>query len=278
MKKQYLTGAVILLLLCGGCTDTGVPMPEPTATEVPGEAPTEAPTAIPLDGLSNDCRGWGFRRMPGRPEFTARQREEMETYRCIYMGSEEEKRLYLTFDEGYENGYTPMILDVLQKTATPAAFFITGAYLEREPELVCRMVAEGHTVGNHSMNHPGLPSIGDNEAAAQEITMLAERFSALTGQEMTYFRPPRGEYSPRTLAIADNLGYTNVFWSLAYRDWDTDAQRGAEHAYREVTGQLHPGCVILLHAVSRDNAEALERIINDAKAQGYTFCPLSEFR
>ena len=281
MKNRWIAGSVAVLFMLGGC--------HAAPTELPGEEsaipeenetslPTEAPSEIPLSGLSNECRGWGFRRLPvGRPEFTAQQKEEMETYHCLYMGEKDEKRLYLTFDEGYENGYTPQILDTLQKTGTPAAFFITGAYLEREPELVDRMVAEGHTVGNHSLNHPSLPTL-DDEAAAKEITELENRFFAQTGRHMTYFRPPRGEYSPRTLALADNLGYTNVFWSLAYLDWDTEKQRGEEYAYREVMKNLHPGCVILLHAVSRDNAAALERIICDAKSEGYEFYPLDEYR
>lgn len=270
--------ALSALLFFSGC-GKGKSDPPVTPTPTPPEILTETPTEIPIEGLSNACEGWGFRRLPiGRPEFTAQQIEEMETYRCIYMGSEKEKRLYLTFDEGYENGYTPSILDTLKKTGTPAAFFITGAYLEREPELVERMVEEGHTVGNHSLNHPSLPSVTDDQEAMHEIKELENRFTSLTGRPMTYFRPPRGEYSPRTLALANNLGYTNVFWSLAYLDWDTEKQRGEEYAYHEIMKNLHPGCVILLHAVSKDNAAVLERIITDARSEGYEFYSLEEYR
>ena len=281
MKKKGLFFLCVILLL-SGC-DQALPADETKATERATEeiteAVTESPTAIPLAGRSNECNGWGFRRLGfGRPEFTSAQEADMEDFRCIYMGNGEEKRLYLTFDEGYENGYTPQILDVLKKTNTPAAFFITGAYLEREKELVGRMVEEGHIVGNHSLNHPSMPSLTIDSDAEREISELDQRFSEQFGIHMHYFRPPRGEYSQRTLALADNMGYTNVFWSLAYFDWNTNLQKGTDYAYSQIMKNLHNGCVLLLHAVSVDNANVLERVITDARGEGYEFYSLDEYR
>lgn len=277
MKKWFLFCLGVMLIF-GGCAKESASTLE-EATECPSTIPTEQPTAIPLGTLSGDCNGWGFRRLGfGRPEFTAAQETDMERFDCIYMGEETEKRLYLTFDEGYENGYTGKILDVLQKTETPAAFFITGAYLEREPELVERMVKEGHIVGNHSLNHPSMPSLPSVAEVEREVASLEKKFFDAFGEHMTYFRPPRGEYSQRTLAITANMGYTNTFWSLAYEDWHQDKVQGADYAYRQVMENLHSGCVLLLHAVSKDNADALERIITDARGQGYIFCPLDEYK
>ncbi len=281
MKKRILI-LIFAVLLCGGCTkETTAPseVPTPSATETVTQAATEMPTKIPIDGLSNELCGWGFRRLGfGRPEFTATQETDMENFHCIYMGEETEKRLYLTFDEGYENGYTEKILDTLKKTNTPAAFFITGAYLEREEELVGRMVEEGHIVGNHSLNHPSMPSLLREADIEKEISSLEKNFYDTFGAHMTYFRPPRGEYSARTLAITKNLGYTSVFWSLAYEDWHQDRVQGADYAYSQVMKNLHPGCVLLLHAVSKDNADALERIITDARSEGYEFYSLDDYQ
>lgn len=278
MEKRILA-LIFVLLLCGGCTKEPMPTMPEEATECSTAAPTAAPTAIPLERLSDECNGWGFRRLGfGRPEFTSAQETDMENFGCVYMGEEEEKRLYLTFDEGYENGYTGQILDVLKKTETPAAFFITGAYLEREPELVGRMVEEGHIVGNHSLNHPSMPSLGSVADVEREVSALEKNFYDSFGKTMNYFRPPRGEYSQRTLAITANMGYTNVFWSLAYEDWHQDKIQGASYAYDQVMGNLHNGCVLLLHAVSKDNADALEKIITDARAQGYEFYSLDDYK
>ena len=281
-KKVLMTVGFCLLLTfagCGGGADEDAASVTDAPTEQVTATPTETATEIPLVGLSNESKGWGFRRMEsGRPEFTAEQQKEMADYHCIYMGKDGEKRLYLTFDEGYENGYTAQILDVLQKTHTPAAFFVTGAYLEREPELVGRMVNEGHIVGNHTLNHPSMPSVIVDADAQKEICALDDRFFDLFGVHMTYFRPPKGEYSARTLAIANNLGYTNVFWSAAYQDWDVNVQKGVDYAYTQIMDQLHPGCVMLLHAVSPDNANVLERFITDARSQGYEFYSLDDYQ
>lgn len=225
----------------------------------------------------NTQRGWGFRKMSPRPEFTAEQQQQMDSFSCLYMGNEKEKVMYLTFDEGYENGYTSKILDVLKEKNVPAAFFVTGAYLKSEEKLVSRMLKEGHIVGNHSLNHPSLPQMSDSEIEHELYSMdlmLFEKF----GTSMEYLRAPRGEYSTRTLDITQKMGYKNVFWSLAYVDWKTDSQRGADYALKSVTEQFHNGAVILLHAVSADNAAAMGAIIDAARAQGYEFKSLKEYK
>ncbi|MEO3945431.1 delta-lactam-biosynthetic de-N-acetylase [Gorillibacterium sp. CAU 1737] len=181
------------------------------------------------------------------------------------------KELYLTFDNGYENGYTPPILDTLRNKKVPAIFFLTGHYVLSKPELVKRMAAEGHLVGNHSWSHPDMTQVSDAKIR-EELAKVKEAVVKLTGKpDMAYLRPPRGIFNERVLRVSAEEGYSNVFWSVAYKDWDPNEQRGAEYAYRQVMAQLHPGAVILLHSVSRDNAEALGRIIDDARKLGYEF-------
>lgn len=232
-----------------------------------------------INALGNDSSGWGFVKKPGDfPEFTAGQIEMMGKYSCIYEGNKEEKCLYLTFDEGYENGYTASILDTLKEKGVKAAFFITGPYLDSNFDLIKRMLDEGHIVGNHTVRHPNMPSLGTAEKMQQEITELDMKLYETFGVHTKYFRPPEGSYSERSLAAANAAGYKNVLWSFAYRDWETDKQRGAEYAVESVVPYLHNGCVMLLHAVSKDNAEALGTIIDEARSQGYIFKSLDEFK
>ena len=229
------------------------------------------------DTLSEKKESWGMRRKaPERPEFTQKQTEMMDKYGCIYMGSSEKKYLYLTFDEGYENGQTGKILDTLKEKGVKAAFFITGDYFKSEGELVDRMVKEGHIVGNHTMNHPCLPNVND-EKLEGEVLSLDYAFYNKYGSHMKFFRAPEGAYSEKTLNLTKKLGYTNVFWSFAYDDWYTDRQRGSDYALKKTCENLHSGCVILLHAVSQDNAAALGDIIDTARRDGYEFLPLNEY-
>lgn len=233
---------------------------------------------IAEDKLSCKKESWGMRRNPpNRPEFTDNQITMMDKYGCIYMGADEQKYLYLTFDEGYENGQTAKILDVLKEKGVKAAFFITGDYFKAEGALVDRMVDEGHVVGNHTMKHPCVPEIDSVEKIEEEVLSLDRAFYAKYEKHMSFFRPPEGAYSERTLAVTRALGYTNVFWSFAYDDWYRDKQRGADYAYNKTMQNLHPGCVILLHAVSRDNADALGNIIDSAREEGYEFLSLEEY-
>ena len=227
-------------------------------------------------GLSSEGHGWGFVRKKGdAPDIPKEQVELLRKYNGEYMSQKDEKNLYLTFDEGYENGFTPVILDVLKKTDTPAAFFVTGPYLKGQDEIIKRMIEEGHIIGNHTVNHLNLPKQSP-ETVENEIVALNTMCEEMYGYKMTYMRPPEGEFSEKTLDISNSLGMRNIMWSFAYKDWDINAQKGADYAYQSVMPYLHNGCVILLHAVSSDNASALERIINDAKAQGYTFKSLDE--
>jgi peptidoglycan-N-acetylmuramic acid deacetylase len=200
----------------------------------------------------------------------------LQRHGAIFLGDTTKKELYLTFDNGYENGYTAKVLDVLKEKKVPAIFFVTGHYVKDQPELVKRMAAEGHLIGNHSWSHPDMSGISSGKIG-DELVKVKDGVSQLTGrQDMQYLRPPRGIFSDRVLAVSKEQGYTSVFWSVAYKDWDTKAQRGWKYAYDSVMSQLHPGAVILLHSVSRDNAEALGKIIDDARVQGYEFKNLDQ--
>ncbi len=242
---------------------------------------TEAPESVlrsenVYSSLDNKLIAWGLKKNKGQkpdvPDSIVKLLDENDAFYLSKSG----KNLYLTFDEGYENGYSAQILDVLKQSGTPAAFFITGDYLKNEPELVKRMVDEGHIVGNHTKNHPSMPSVTNLPKIVEEITGLDDEFYALTGKHMKYIRPPKGEFSERTLAISKDLGYKTVFWSFAYADWERGKVNGAQYAYEHVMPYLHDGAVILLHAVSKDNADALSQIIIDARAKGYTFKSLDE--
>ncbi|XEC95201.1 delta-lactam-biosynthetic de-N-acetylase [Paenibacillus tarimensis] len=194
----------------------------------------------------------------------------------VFLGDTGQKNLYLTFDNGYENGYTEPILDVLNERQVPAAFFVTGHYIKDQPELLKRMVREGHIIGNHSWSHPDMTTLSD-EQIKTELNKVKQAVREVTGQQdMAFLRPPRGIFSSRTLAVSRAAGYTNVFWSVAYKDWETKRQQGWKYAYDQVVAQLHPGAVILLHSVSQDNALALGEIIETARKQGYEFRSLKE--
>ena len=180
------------------------------------------------------------------------------------------KSIYLTFDCGYENGITPGILDTLKEKGVPAAFFVTMPYITSSPELVARMINEGHIVGNHSDHHPDFACISREKMAA-EIESVDNILRTQFGYSSPYFRFPAGSYNESALQLVQSVGFTSVFWSSAYADWDPNAQKGADYAFTTVTSRLHPGCVLLLHAVSSDNAAALGDIIDFARAQGYEF-------
>ena len=219
----------------------------------------------------NDQKSWWFRRTNTNVPPTAQGEIAIQNYDAYYLGDITDKVIYLTFDEGYENGCTEKILDILKANDVKATFFVTKSYIESEPELIKRMVAEGHVVGNHSDTHPDMTTISD-EQIVSEIENCAESFKALTGQEMPrFFRPPAGAYSIRTLEKTQEVGYKTIFWIFAYRDWVTDDQPGADVAYETVMNNYHNGCIMLLHAVSESNTEALDSIIKDIKAAGYSF-------
>jgi peptidoglycan-N-acetylmuramic acid deacetylase len=229
-----------------------------------------------LDSLDNTKQGWGMGKQvdnDNRPVSCKRFQDKYGKYDAIFI-KENTKNIYLTFDEGYENGYTSKILDVLKEKKAPAVFFVTYDYVKRNPELVQRMIDEGHVVGNHSYTHPSMPTLSLSKAS-NEITALHNYVKENFNYTMTLFRPPMGEFSERTLALTQSLGYKSVFWSFAYVDWDTNKQMGFDQAYTKVVSCLHNGAVYLLHAVSKDNAEILGSFIDEAEKEGYQFEKLS---
>ncbi|PLR92869.1 delta-lactam-biosynthetic de-N-acetylase [Bacillus sp. T33-2] len=227
---------------------------------------------------SNEPIHWGFKKgSDGKAADAGKPLEKIiEKHGAVYKGDPNKKDIYLTFDNGYENGYTEQILAVLKQEKVPATFFVTGHYLESAPELVEQMVYEGHTIGNHSWHHPDMTRISD-ERIKEELEKVRAATAELTGKKtMAYLRPPRGIFSERTMDIAKQAGYTHVFWSLAFVDWNTDQQKGWKYSYDKIMSQIHPGAVILLHTVSKDNADALEKVVKDLKKQGYTFKTLDD--
>lgn len=189
----------------------------------------------------------------------------------------DKKPIYLTFDSGYENGYTAEILDILKEKKVPAAFFLVGNYIEENPELVKRMVAEGHIVGNHTMHHPDMSAIADEEAFKKEITELEETYKTVVGKEIPkFYRPPQGKYSEANLQQAYRLGYTTLFWSLAYVDWLENDQPDETESINLLNKRIHPGAIVLLHSTSKTNSKILAQLIDDWKEQGHEFRSVSE--
>ena len=220
---------------------------------------------------------WGLSfRQEGTPPVGPASSRELARYDGAYLGNTEQKVLYLTFDAGYENGCTAEILDVLQKHNVPAAFFLVGNYLQTNPDLVKRMVSEGHIVGNHTMHHPNMSKIETESAFRKELEDLETLYREITGEEMLkYYRPPQGVYSQKNLEMAQALGYRTVFWSLAYVDWKNDDQPTAEYAFSKLLPRTHNGAVILLHSTSKTNAAILDELLTKWKEMGYTFAPIS---
>lgn len=228
--------------------------------------------------LDNTLIGWGLGKNRddfNRPVDAVKAQEKYAKYSSLFIDDSKKNVLYLTFDEGYENGYTAQILDILKETGVKAAFFVTYDYCKSSPELVKRMIAEGHTVGNHSYTHPSFPECTP-EQVEEEITRLHDYVRENFSYEMKFFRFPKGEFSERTLKQVQDLGYTSVFWSFAHRDWDPDNQPSLEKTYEAVTSSLHSGAIYLLHAVSESNTKCLKRIIEYWKAEGFTVGDLKE--
>ena len=216
---------------------------------------------------------WGLSfQQEGQPPVGPASADVLKDYDAAYVGDTSQKVLYLTFDAGYENGCTEQILDVLKKHEVPAAFFLVGNYMERNADLVRRMVDEGHIVGNHTMHHYDMSKLTDKEAFAKELTQLEELFRSVTGKELPkYYRPPQGIYSQENLAMAKELGYQTVFWSLAYVDWNNDSQPSQEQAFSKLLPRTHNGAVVLLHSTSATNAKILDTLLTQWKEMGYTF-------
>lgn len=235
---------------------------------------------VPASAPASPGQSWGlkFRDAGTAPEGNA-SCEELAAFDAYYVSSAGEKVIYLTFDAGYENGNTAPILDALKKHQAPAAFFVVGNYLESSPDLVKRMVAEGHIVGNHTYHHPDMSGIASKEDFYDELSSVETLFEEITGRSMSgYYRPPQGLYSEENLRMAKELGYRTFFWSLAYVDWYKDDQPTKDEAFEKLLGRIHPGAVVLLHSTSRTNAEILDELLTRWEEMGYRFASLDEFR
>lgn len=232
-----------------------------------------APAAVPA---SADNWGLSFPTEGQSPVGNASV-SDLAQYDAYYLGDTSKKVIYLTFDCGYENGYTERILDTLKKHSAPAAFFVVGHMVESAPDIVRRMAAEGHIVGNHTYHHPDMSAIAEQSAFQKELEELSALYERTTGQPLSrFYRPPQGKYSTENLKQAQALGYKTVFWSLAYVDWYVDDQPTAEQAYAKLLPRIHDGAIVLLHSTSRTNAEILDELLTKWEAMGYTFASLEE--
>ncbi len=220
--------------------------------------------------------GLGFT-TEGKPPQGNATADELKKWDAYYIGDTDKKVIYLTFDAGYENGYTSKLLDALKKHNAPATFFLVGNYIATSPILVKRMVEEGHTVANHTYSHPNMSGISSLDAFCEELHKLENLYQDITGQEMTkYYRPPQGKYSTKNLQMAKELGYKTFFWSLAYVDWYQDKQPTKEEAFKKLIGRIHPGAIVLLHSTSKTNAEILDELLTRWEEMGYSFGRLEE--
>ena len=236
---------------------------------VPAASPAAVPASAGNWGLSFPTEGEA-------PVGNASQ-ADLANYDAYYLGDTGQKVIYLTFDCGYENGYTEKILDALKKHHAPAAFFVVGHMIESAPDIVRRMAAEGHVVGNHTFHHPDMSAISQQDAFQKELDSLAELYRQTTGKPLSrFYRPPQGKYSEENLKQAEALGYKTVFWSLAYVDWNTDSQPTAEQAYAKLLPRIHDGAVVLLHSTSRTNAEILDELLTKWEEMGYAFRSLED--
>lgn len=223
---------------------------------------------IPI--VSAKAYGWGFKRNNEhrQPDIGIYAREIAGTS-SYYVGPDNEKVVYLTFDAGYDNGVLPQILDVLAEKDVRSTFFVTGDFLTRESCLLLRMVYEGHTIGNHSWSHRDITTLSASELE-RELAQVEAAYTELTGLPMKrLFRPPAGQFNRESLMKVKDLGYRTIFWSVAYKDWETNRQKSQDYAYEQVMGNLHNGAIILLHTVSQTNLEALPRIIDGIRNEGY---------
>lgn len=227
---------------------------------------------------SAEITNWGLSfSKEGAPPRGNASAETLREFDAYFIDETEEKKLYLTFDAGFENGYTPQILDTLKAHNVQATFFLVGNYMDTCPELVRRMTEEGHIVANHTENHPDMSKIADRESFLAELNALEEKYKKITGKDMQkIYRPPQGKFSTQNLKLSSELGYKTVFWSLAYVDWYTDNQPTREQAFSKLIPRTHPGAVVLLHSTSKTNAEILDELLTRWENAGYRIAPIDE--
>ncbi len=235
-------------------------------------------TSAPATGVVAQAENWGlgFGEEGTTPTGNV-SAEKLKEYDAYYVGDTSEKVIYLTFDAGFENGNTEPILDALKKHNAKGTFFVVGHYLETAPELIKRMVEEGHCVANHTYNHPDMSKISDKESFRKEMQDVEVLYEEITGEKMMlYYRPPQGKYSTSNLEMAKELGYKTFFWSLAYVDWYQDDQPTHEEAYSKLLKRIHPGAIVLLHSTSQTNGEIMDELLTKWEEMGYTFGTLEE--
>ena len=278
MKKIFTAILSVALLFCGCSMSKGNNDTENNAESTTNETTNTAETTLEATGLGvilsdydTNAIVWG----PGNIQNHERpvDPEKLQSQYSDLNGKwllADDKNICLTFDEGYENGYTAQILDTLKEKNVKAIFFCTYDYVKDNPELVNRMINEGHIVGNHSYRHYNFTQI-DVETARDEITILHDYVAEQFGYEMKYFRFPEGAFSAQALALTKDLGYSTLFWSFAYADWDRENPPSNETAFEKITSSVHNGAILLLHAVCKSNAEVLGDAIDNIIEQGYTF-------
>ncbi len=221
---------------------------------------------------------WGLSyQNEGSPPTGNASAEELKKYNAVFTGDTSAKKIYLTFDAGYENGFTADILDILKKHKAPAAFFLVGNFIETSPDLVRRMVSEGHIVGNHTYTHPDMSQISDEKSFSGELCKLEELFRKTTGQQMKkFYRPPQGKFSTDNLTMAKKLGYKTIFWSLAYVDWYNDDQPTKQEAFDKLIPRIHNGAIVLLHSTSETNRNILDELLTKWEGLGFSFGSIDE--
>ncbi|QSX05794.1 delta-lactam-biosynthetic de-N-acetylase [Sedimentibacter sp. zth1] len=201
----------------------------------------------------------------------------LKKFNSYFVKDTEDKTIYLTFDCGYENGFTENILDILKKHNIKATFFVVGNYLETSPDIILRMCNEGHIVGNHTYHHPDMSKISEIESFRNELKEVETKYKEITGKDMLkYYRPPQGKFSENNLKLANELEYKTIFWSLAYVDWYNNNQPSKNEAFKKLIPRMHPGAIVLLHSTSKTNSEILDELLTKWEEMGYTFKNLDE--
>ncbi len=230
------------------------------------------------NAISNQKIGWGIKRNDNheQPDVGNNNKKVLEENKGICLGNKEKKSIYLTFDEGYEAGYTPQLLSTLKENQVKATFFITAHFVNTQPDLVQQMIDEGHIIGNHTVNHKSMPELTE-EKIKTEVMDLHQVINEKFNYEMKYIRPPKGEFSENTLQVTNRLGYTTVMWSFAYEDWNEDKQPDETSAKKKILDNLHNGEIMLLHGNSKTNTNILDAVIKEGKNMGYEFKSLDEF-
>lgn len=238
----------------------------------------EVETNSEVKTISNKKIGWGIKRNNHheQPDVGTDNKKVLEENKGICLGNTEKKIVYLTFDEGYEAGYTPELLKTLKENEVKATFFITAHFVNTQSDLVKQMIDEGHIIGNHTVNHKSMPELSEDKIRTEVMDLhqvIHEKFN----YEMKYIRPPKGEYSENTLQVTNRLGYTTVMWSFAYEDWNEDKQPDEATSKKKILDNLHNGEIMLLHGNSKTNTNVLDSVIKEAKNMGYEFKSLDEF-